>query len=439
MSTVATLDAVEVEVLPGDEAVCGLRIRNDGPIVETYDLEVLGEAAQWTVPEPASLSVYPGTEGYVSVRFRPPRDARTAAGELRYGVRIVPAERPDSQVVPEGVVRVLPFNDTFAEIVPRTSQGRRGGRHEVAIDNRGNTPVAVGVAGTDADKQLAIATRPQTLVIGPGQAAFVNVAVRPRRPRWRGQPATFPFQVVVAPEDDSPLVLDAAVVQQPIIPRSAGRILIGLLALLLVLAGLWWAVLRPEIRSTAKEAVAEQIAPVAQQAQAADQNAQKAIAAAGGGASPAAPLPSPAGGTPPASPSPAPAAGGIPPGSTSLSRRLQSASGAGTVGTGQYTVPAGQILAVTDIYLQNPQGDEGSLELIVNGNILVTSSLANFRDSDYHTVSPIEAPAGSTVVLRTRCGTPGPNLAGSTGGAQCRVFALISGYQRRAPSPSPAP
>jgi hypothetical protein len=439
MSTVASLDDALVEVLPGDEAGCGLRIRNDGPIVETYDLEVLGEAAEWTVVEPATVSVYPGADGYAQVRFQPPRSARLAAGDVVYGVRVMPAERPDEQVVPEGVVRVLPFADTGAEITPRTSQGRRGARHEVAIDNRGNTPVRVAVGGTDPDNRLRVAAKPAALVVAAGEAAFVNVTARPRRIRWRGQPSTHPFQVVVAPDEAPPVTLDAATVQVPVIPRGAGRVLAALAALLLLAGVLWFGILKPAVRSTAEEAADKQVDKVAQQAQAADEKAQRAIEQSQ-------PKPPPGGGAPSQAPSVGPSPGSpgqrpgtVPPGSTSLSTRLGTASGAGSTDSDQYTVPARRTLVITDVLFQNPQSDEGWLELIVNGEPRFTMALRDIRYYDYHGVSPIEAPAGTVVSLRTTCSTPGTRLPRSTGGSQCRIFTLLGGYQRPNPTRSPSP
>lgn len=436
MSTVAVLEQPAVEVVPGEEAVCGLRIRNDGQIVESYAIEVLGEAAAFAAAEPSQLSVFPGTDGYVLVRFTPPRTARVPAGDLPYGVRVMPLERPADQVVPEGLVRILPFTQTGAELTPRTSKGWRGGRHEVAIDNRGNVPVQLGVGGTDPDNRLAIAARPATLTVAPGQAAFVSVTARPRRPLWRGQSVTYPFQVLLAPEAAPPVTLDGTTVQTPLVPRGAGRVLAALLVLLLLGAGLWWGVLRPAVRSMAREATAEQIAPVQQKAVEASAAAEKAVEAAGGGGAPAAPQPG--GADPPPTPTAgAPAPGTVPAGTTPITRRLSTNSAGGDTDAARYTVPEARTFTLTDIFFQNPQGDDGRLDLLLNGQTLFTQSLANFRDLDYHLVSPIEMRAGSVVSLRVTCGTPGRTLAGATGGTQCREFALLGGYQRRAPAANP--
>ena len=90
---------------------------------------------------------------------------------------------------------------------------------------------------------------------------------------------------------------------------------------------------------------------------------------------------------------------------------------------------------VTDLYLQNPQGDEGRLELMVGDRVYLTWSLANFRDLDYHSVSPIEVAPGAAVALRTTCTRAGTPLAAGGAAGQCREFALLSGYQKAATTP----
>src|SRR2546429_678434 len=123
-----------------------------------------------------------------------------AMTERRAGicVRVGPSERPKAAAPAEGAVRVLASAETTAEIVPRTSKGRRGARHEVAVDNRGNVPLTAHLAGGDPDGQLKVAPRPATLVVPPGQAAFASVAVPHRRRLWRRQPVTRPVQAAVA-------------------------------------------------------------------------------------------------------------------------------------------------------------------------------------------------------------------------------------------------
>ena len=64
---------------------------------------------------------------------------------------------------------------------------------------------------------------------------------------------------------------------------------------------------------------------------------------------------------------------------------------------------AGQTLHITDLIFGNPEGASGSLDLVRNGTILLDLRLDNFRDLDYHFVTPIQVEAGETLQLNASC------------------------------------
>jgi hypothetical protein len=353
------------------------------------------------------------------------------AGELPFAVRALPSEQPQDAVAPEGVLAVAPFTATGAEILPRTSKGRRRARHEVAVDNRGNVPLTAALSGVDPDAQVALRVRPDILVVPPGQAAFASVAVRNRRRLWHGPPQTHPFQVVIAPESEPPFGLDANTVQTPVFPRGVGRLAAGLAALAVLLVAAWFLLLKPAVRSAAKEAVEPPLASVAAQA---SQAAQQA-AAADGKVDQLTPNGSGGGGAP--APTTAPAAPAARTVTTPVTVRLATTLAASTTaGTSTYTVAAKTTLVVTDIVLENPQGDAGRVDVLVDRRPILTLALANFRDLDYHFVTPIEVPAGKTLSISTTCQVPGPAIAGTASG-QCRVLMLASGSTRTVTQPAP--
>lgn len=400
-------------------AVCDLRVRNVGDLVEAYRIEVVGDTAPWATIEPDLLSLYPGSEGTVRLTFAPPRSATVPAGPFPYGVRVTPTERPEQAVVPEGVVQILPFQDTTAELSPRTSRGRGGAKHEIAVDNRGNIPLRVGVSGTDPDGRLKFTARPAALTVLPGEAAFSSLRVKPRRRRWRGQPVTMPFQAAVVPEGAAPVPLDGTFLQEALLPKWLPKLLAALLALLLLLAGLWFLLLRPTIRSTAKNAVKAPVAQVSKQASVAQQaakqstsNQQQAQKAAGVATQAAQQV----------NPNAAAALASKP-----LTQRLDTAAGTGATTSTTFTVPAKTTLVLTDLVMENPQGDTGQLDLLVAGKTLFTLGLANFRDNDYHFVTAIEVPAGQTVVARTKCQVVGTAVPGD---GRCHESVILNGSTR---------
>ncbi|MFC7547727.1 hypothetical protein [Plantactinospora sp. GCM10030261] len=426
MGTHATLEPVPLHVVPGSGEACLLTLRNTGEVVEAYQLDVVGDATPWSRVEPPAVTLYPEAEATVRVVFEPPRSAVVPAGEVPFAVRVIPSERPDQAVAPEGVVVVEPFVETTAELTPRTSRGWRGGRHEVAVDNLGNVPLVAALAGTDPDQRVVVRAQPSTVTVGPGQAAFATIRVRNRRRLWRGQPVTHPFQVVVSSDGQPDLALPGATLQTPFVPPGTGRVLAALAVLALLLTGAWFLALKPAVRSTAEDAVREPLAQVAQQAADADRKAEAAsqeMAAESDDVAPTTPV------AVPASPAAGTASGG---GGTPARIRVQTGvAAAGTATSTPYRVPAGRTLVVTDLVLQNPQGDTGRVDVLVDDDPILTHALANFRDLDFHFVSPITVPAGRTLRIRTTCQTPGVPLPGGTG-SQCRTWMLASGVTRAA-------
>jgi hypothetical protein len=116
----------------------------------------------------------------------------------------------------------------------------------------------------------------------------------------------------------------------------------------------------------------------------------------GGGASP-----------PPSTPNPG--SGGSNGQSTgqSFARRLDQSGG----GRNQYKVPAGTTVSITDVVFQNPGGDHGTVMLQRDGTTLLVENLDNFRDLDYHFVSPITASGNQTIQMAVQC----PNGCPSAG------------------------
>jgi HAMP domain-containing protein len=417
VTTTASLDSTTLSLDAGAEAVVPLQIRNNGQVVEGYHISVLGAPAAWATVDPADVSLYPGTTTTATVTFRPPRSARTPAGEQAFAVKVEPTEHPELTVVPEGVLEVLPFLETTAELTPRTSQGRSG-RHKVAVDNRGNVPVNALVEAASDGERVRFKVDPVGLAIPPGEAKFVSVKVKARKRIWRGQPVTHPFVVLVSPQDSTPVELDGSYVQTPVVPKWLLWALLGLLLLLGTLLALWFWLLKPTIESQAKDAAEES----AQQAEAAAEQAAAAAQQAGGAANDAAAAADEAeateeedtGDTGPRKPRVT---------VTDISPRLNVVDG--NTGADTFALPGpDDTFSLTDVVLSNPQGDFGRALVIIDGEVLLDHALENFRDLDFHFVSPIRVT--EDVTLQVNCRSPGepPDAAPPN---TCDVSVLLGG------------
>ncbi|NEA42507.1 hydrolase [Streptomyces sp. SID11385] len=229
-----------------------LRLRNTGDVVDEYRFEAVGALAPWTVVEPQSLRLYPGTTGTVRLEFAPPRIPDAAAGPHPYAVRITPTEHPEAVTVPEGVVTVTPFEEVRAELVPPVVKGRFRGRPRLAVDNLGNVKVTASVNGNDNGDQLSYDIRPGNVQIEPGRAAFIETTLRPRRITWFGSAEQRPFTLAVRRSGVTPLDVEGTYVQRAFAPRWLAACLGILTALALTFVMLWIAY-KPHVSTAATE------------------------------------------------------------------------------------------------------------------------------------------------------------------------------------------
>lgn len=424
MTTAATLDSTSVRLVPGEEAVVPLQIRNNGSVVEYYEFEVVGVPQSWTTVARLEQGVLPGATTTTTVTFSPPRTAAVPAGELQFGVIVMPTEHPDEAVVPEGVVEVLPFLETAAELVPRTSAGRRAGRHQVAIDNRGNTSVDVMLTGAAEARTLKVDTRPRAVTVLPGEAVFVDVRVLSAKTIWRNAPVTYPFEIRVEPRDTSPVSLQGTYVQGPVLPPWLWKALLALLAAILALVLLWFTVLKPTIRSEAKDAVA----PEAQAAQQAAGDAKQASGDAKQASGDAGRQADKAGN---AATKAEEALVKIDPNAdvdiTPVNKQITSTGAS----PGVFPVPDGSTFRLTDFVVGNPQGDFGLATVSAGGKPLFQMALENFRDLDYHFVSPIVVDSDQQVTLDVTCNRPGRPPAVTPEPTTCNVLLYLGGTMVR--------
>lgn len=415
MSLTAHLDAASVTAAPGEETRLPLQVRNSGSTVEEYRFEVVGACATWTTVEPATLSLYPGSSETATVIFQPPRDPSVPAGETPFGIRVVPTSDHAEPVVPEGRVTVSPFMEVTAELVPRGSQGARAGRHKAAVDNRGNAPLTATLSAVAATEQTQVSFTRKELRIEPGRAAFTELRVRSTKRLWRGTPLTHTFQVLVTqavPEGEeppAPVVLDGTYQQQPLLPRWLPRALVLACVLALALVGAWYGLLRPAVKSAAREAITPEVIASATASASPGKGGGGGASGGGSGGKDGAPTTAP-----PTSAAPSPSATGsakpkpaakppAPPAPTSAQVLVRDAVGGGAESGTALTVADGKTFRLTDIVVQNPQGDAGTVVVRAGGRRILTLALENFRDSDYHFVTPVLVSAGDAVTLTVDC------------------------------------
>jgi uncharacterized repeat protein (TIGR01451 family) len=240
MAVMATLETRRVPAEAGGEGACTVRVRNTAALVAEVTLSVVGSPSAYAEVAPPVLRLFPGESGEAIVRFRPPRDPMTRAGEIPFGVRVTTSADAGAATVEEGSLAVAPFHDIRARLTPTRSTGRRRGRHRVRVHNVGNSPEQIAVSASDPDDAIGFRLTPPRLALEPGERGEVRLIARSRQASWAGAAQPHPFQVTVAAPGAQPVALDAALVQRPILARwmlVVGALLAcGLVAVLIISA-----------------------------------------------------------------------------------------------------------------------------------------------------------------------------------------------------------
>ncbi|AEW99561.1 COG1470 family protein [Streptantibioticus cattleyicolor] len=436
MTASAELGLPALTVSPGSEATTDLTVRNETDIVEAYTFEVVGDCAAWTTVEPARISLYPGTSRTVTVRLAPPRSPDVRAGEVPLGIKVLPAEHPDLVSVPETTVTVTPFRELRAELAPRRRRGWLRARYRTSVRNAGNAEAGITLVPGQAGEELRFAFQPAAPRLAPGESVDVRTKVRTGKPIWFGKPVTWPFRITVGhgggPEDGEAErtgqeeVLEGEFLQLSIFPKWLLALLAAIIALLLA----WFALVRPAVQSSAKQAAAEAVGKKAA-ALGLDGTGQH-TGAAGGASGQGTPgtgaQPAPGGGTGGTGGGP----GGTGPGLAEPGTGRQSSTtidvrtGGGGANVGVYRVPAGKVFAITDIVAANFQGDQGLLTIKFGDQTITTIALETFRNQDYHWVTPIEVPEKQTVSASVTCQKPGTPASGEQA-SECHELLNVSG------------
>lgn len=231
-----------LEVVPGDPVALQVQIYNSRNIIDAYSVTLLGldtadtgGAGVSVITEPPSLSLFPETEGTLTVLFTLPLGF--PAGTRTVGVATVSTTDAAVSVVEDIELAVAPVHELSMEVQPQSVTGGGRALFGITVENRGNVPAELTLRASDAERLLSFTFERPRLVAPPASTVRSRLAVAGRRPLL-GSPA--PRIITVAAEESGGQSLEAVAtfIQKPLIPRA----LLTLAAVVGAL-GLWAAVL----------------------------------------------------------------------------------------------------------------------------------------------------------------------------------------------------
>lgn len=405
----------EVVVVPGGEELLELTVRNLGGEPESFGLVANGFLQGWTVIDPSTVSLPPGGESVVRVAVRPPRRWAVPAGSSLLTIRIVSHRVDEDVAIAESTLSVLSFDDRQLALAQPVQRSRRKAEYDLVLENLGNSRASCRLRLVSSDRRLVARFDPPSIGVDPGDSTVARVMVKSKRRLWRGQERTLPFELQAVQDGHTTAATTGSLLQAPVFTGRISRAVLAVAAVAGVVAGAWFGVVRPEIDAAAERAVAE-AAEAATTPAAAQTSAVNSGPDEGG---------TDEGGTDPAS------AGNGANGTTSAPAtplgpafdvRLAVQAAAAEQQVASYTVPEGTRVEVTDVLMQNPNGDTGRLALLRNSTVLYEAALENFLDFPTALRSPFVFGPGDSITVQLTC-----RAAGSATSGQCSAAITLTG------------
>ncbi|MFF0219110.1 COG1470 family protein [Streptomyces vinaceus] len=418
MGVVATLGEDVTEVEPGASASCTVKLFNDGTVVDSFHLDVLGDAKDWAKLTSSEVRVFPGEVETVEIVFSPPRKAGAPRGRTGYALRAMSQEDTDRSAIVEGVVEVGAYHEVEAELISRTLRGSRSARGRIALDNLGNEPVTLRLTGTDDDGKLRFRFPRSPVIVGGGTTRVVSYRLVPRSRFLRGEQRTHVYRIQakgngVTSETSGSLVQPAMLA--PWVPKAllltVAAAALGFLLLPSILTPhLDTALGKKDAASSQDQKGGPSKSPGPSDSPGAkkdDKNAkdgQKGAPSQGKGG----PSGSPSGS---GSPGQTRADGAVLPPPPALADDVKVADFRLTSDTkpdGKYAVTAGQpvadgqVFTLSDLNIENPASDTGTIQLRRDDEVLREFDLKDAK-RDWHWTEPLTFTEKQKVTLAVSC------------------------------------
>lgn len=395
MAAQAWFSLDQVDVAPGSTVVLQMTVVNLADTTDAFVLTPSGLAAAWTTIEPATLTLFGGTQQVVAVEVRPPMLPSTTAGPTLLSVRIVPHSDPDDVRGAETTIVIGGSHSRRLDVLQPAQRGRIGATFEMMLENRGNTPASCRLRVIDPSGRVEGEFDPPAAGVEPGASTLIRLKLRTKGLQWERRARTLPFRIDADQTGSPTATAEATFVQVPMVPERLVGGLVAAVGVLALIAAAWFAIVKPAIHDAADEAATEILSDGVVVMTPGPLNTDPDnTGETNNTVSPTAP-PVVDEGQPTAIPFAPIAAQG-----ETIEQR--------------FAVPAGQILHVTDLIVQNPNADQGTLTIQRNEVVLFTYRLDNiFSDVGVPLVTPIEFLPGQDLVVVVTCVGVGDQTVGS--------------------------
>ena len=382
---------------PGESTSLSLAVENVGDHTESYTIIAAGLTAAWTNVTRPNVTLFGGSRDVVEVVVKPPAIHSTSAGPTSLAVRVVPQGSPDDAMVAETIAMVASFDDRRIVVLQPLQRGRRRALYEFMVENHGNSLANCRLHLIDASERVDGSFNPPAVGVAPGATNLVRLKLTAQRRFFRRAERQLDFDIEATEPDHTPVLGRATLIQPPTIPaRTIGRLVASGLAVAAIVAA-WFGVVRPELRDAAERAVDHRLGQIVAPSGQPDNSVAPTTLVA---------VPQELIGN-------LTADEGEP-----VAYRIAVDAGITQERSESISVPPDSRFLMTDLLVQNPNGDFGSAQLLRNGDLLYTFDLGNMNSANEFQPRITPLPFGPTdnIVLSVRC-----EAAGQTAGTGCEI------------------
>lgn len=175
----------ELQLAPGQTAVLSVEITNTTSLIESYGVRVLGLDPQWVHAAPASVPLFPGSTGFVTVVVTVP--ATFPAGRHGLVVQAYGESNPHDYVLVDVPTSMVDLPSFTVALEPPVIDAGRTARLGLLVVNTGNVTQTFVPEVDDVDGRHGVSFDPDQVQLGPGEQTVMQLVSRGRRP-WFGTP-----------------------------------------------------------------------------------------------------------------------------------------------------------------------------------------------------------------------------------------------------------
>jgi hypothetical protein len=240
------LEPAEIEIAPGGSAqTATVYVRNMGPDVDQFSVEVAGLDPSWYTAETTAVALFPGDAMPLTVSIHPPPGA-AQPGRYPFGIVARSQTNPNIGAQANGTLAIMGSRAFRSELAPQRVTAHTG-KYRLTLHNGLPAPLPLEVTGYDERSQLAFRfSNPRPLVPASGRLV-VPFTAKPKQATFFGQTRAYRFNVAARPAGGSDAdwkVSSGELMHTPrvafwMIPALLVALLIPLVAFLAV-SGCWF-------------------------------------------------------------------------------------------------------------------------------------------------------------------------------------------------------